>query len=143
MVLQRLGREGLLAEGTAGQRRLFTEDVTFTADLPERTDDGRPAAPPQPSRQCGSGPAGPELSQAEMQASLLFRQGIKCQGCDRKFDDPRYLEVGHETPRSDGGSNHLSNRVLLCSPCSRAQGNRYTLRGLRRLNRRKGWMAQP
>ena len=43
VVLQRLGREGLLAQGTAGQRRLFTEDVTFTTDLPARTDDGRPA----------------------------------------------------------------------------------------------------
>ncbi len=143
VVLQRLGREGLLAEETAGQRRLFTEDVTFTTDLPERTDDGRPAAPAQPSRQHGSGPDGLELSRAEMQASLLSQQGIKCQGCDRKFDDPRYLEVGHDTPCSDGGSNHLSNRVLLCSPCARAKGSRYTLRGLRRLNRSKGWMAQP
>ena len=142
VVLQRLGREGFLGEGTTGQRRLFAKEVTFTTDLPERTDDGRQVAPPQPPQPHGGEPAGPESGHVEMQAALLSRQGIMCQGCDRKFDDPRYLEMGHDTPRSDGGSNRMSNRVLLCSPCHRAKGNLYTLRGLRRLNRAKGWMAK-
>ena len=72
---------------------------------------------------------------------LLSRQGPKCQGCDRKFDDPRYLELDHNTPRADGGINHISNRVLLCSPCNRAKSNVYTLSGLRRLNKKNEWMA--
>ncbi|MXX22885.1 MAG: site-specific DNA-methyltransferase [Rhodospirillales bacterium] len=50
VVLQRLGREGLLGEGTTGQRRLFANEVTFTTDLPERTDGDRSVTPPPPSR---------------------------------------------------------------------------------------------
>ena len=65
---------------------------------------------------------------------------MKCQGCDREFDDPRYLQLDHNTPRSDGGINHITNRVLLCGPCNLAKSNIYTLTGLRRLNKRKaGW----
>ena len=51
--------------------------------------------------------------------------------CDRLFDDPSYLELIHNTPRSDGGLNHISNRVLLCGPCNRLKSNKYTLSGLR------------
>ena len=40
---------------------------------------------------------------------LLTQHGMRCQGCDRLFDDPRYLELDHNTPRSDGGLNHISN----------------------------------
>ena len=47
----------------------------------------------------------------------------------------------HEKPRSDGGLNHISNRILLCGPCNRAKSNIYTLSGLRRLNKKNGWMA--
>ena len=66
---------------------------------------------------------------------------MRCQGSDRVFDDPRYLELDHNTPRSDGGLNHISNRILLCGPCNRAKSNTYTLSGLRRLNRKQGRMA--
>ena len=31
----------------------------------------------------------------------------------------------NHTPRSDGGLNHISNRILLCSPCNRAKSNTY------------------
>ena len=70
------------------------------------------------------------------------QHGQRCQGCDRAFDDPRYLELDHNRPRSDGGWNHITNRVLLCGPCNRAKSNTYTLSGHRRLNRTNGWMAQ-
>ena len=76
-----------------------------------------------------------------MYEHLLEQNGPRCQGCDRKFDDPRYLELDHNTPRADGGINHISNRVLLCGPCNRAKSNVYTLSGLRRINKKKGWMG--
>ena len=57
------------------------------------------------------------------------------------FDDPRYLQLDHNTPRSDGGINHISNRVLLCGPCNQAKSNIYTLSGLRRMNKKEGRMA--
>lgn len=52
------------------------------------------------------------------------------------------LELDHNVPRSDGGITHISNRLLLCSPCNRAKSNTLTLTGLRQLNQRKGWMAK-
>ena len=72
---------------------------------------------------------------------LLRQHGPKCQGCDRTFDDPRYLELDHNTPRSDGGMNHITNRILLCGPCNRLKSNQYTLSGLRRQNGKLGYMA--
>ena len=81
------------------------------------------------------------MTRAQMYEYLLGQYGPRCQGCDRTFDDPRYLQLDHNTPRSDGGLNHISNRVLLCGPCNRAKSNIYTLSGLRRHNAQNGWMA--
>ena len=72
---------------------------------------------------------------------LLLQYGPKCQGCDRVFDDPRYLELDYNTPRSGGGLNHITNRILLCGPCNRLKSNQYTLSGLRRRNHQLGYMA--
>ena len=73
---------------------------------------------------------------------LIGNDGLVCKGCLRIFDDTRYLDLDHNTPRSDGGLNHGSNRLLLCGPCNRAKSNTLTLSGLRKLNREKGWMAK-
>ena len=53
----------------------------------------------------------------------------------------RYLELDHNTPRSDGGINHLSNRILLCGQCNRLKSNALTLSGLGRENKKLGYMA--
>lgn len=85
-------------------------------------------------------PPGPRLSREEIKNRLIGENGLVCSGCGRHFDDPGYLEVDHNTPRSDGGINHISNRVLLCSPCNRIKSNTLTLSGLRRENQRRGRM---
>ena len=81
------------------------------------------------------------MTRSEMYKYLLGQHGIKCQGCDRVFDDPRYLELDHNTPRSDGGLNHISNRILLCSPCNRLKSNTLTLTGLRKQNKKLNYMV--
>ena len=86
-------------------------------------------------------PEGPRWSRAEMYAHLLDQHGPTCQGCDHTFDDPRYLELDHNTPRSDGGLNHVTNRILLCGPCNRLMSIQYTLSGLRRQNAKLGHLA--
>ena len=127
------------------ESRLFDEvgifgDVEFTDQLPERTDDEDTAAAFLQVKLKVKEPAGRKMSRAEMYEVLLSHNGTKCQGCDRTFDDPRYLELDHNTPRADGGWNHISNRILLCSPCNRAKSHIYTLSGLRRLTKRTvGW----
>ena len=73
---------------------------------------------------------------------LIAQYGQLCQGCNRKFDDPLYLELDHNTPRSQGGWNHIANRVLFCGPCNRIKSDRYTLRGLQQENRKRSRMAK-
>ena len=115
-------------------------DVTFTADPPVRTDDGDTGAPFLRVKERIREPEGRKMSRAEMYDFLLTQHGSKCQGCDRIFDDPRYLDLDHNTPRSDGGINHVSNRILLCGPCNRLKSNTFTLSGLRRENKKRGYM---
>ena len=114
-------------------------DITFTNQLPERTDDGDTAAPFLRVRQRVDEPPGPRWTRAQMYKHLLEQHGAACQGCGRTFDDPRYLELDHNVPRSDGGLNHISNRILLCGPCNKLKSNIYTLSGLRRENKKRGY----
>ena len=132
-VLERLEQEGLL--GGFGLREL-----EFTDKPPKRDDDGDTAAPYLRAKESVKEPPNPFKSRAAMYEHLLEQHGPRCQGCDRTFDDPRYLELDHNTPRADGGWNHISNRILLCGPCNKLKSNIYTLSGLRRENKRKGYM---
>lgn len=114
--------------------------VHYVTEPPERTDDGETAAPFLRVKQRVKEPDGPSWSRAEMYKHLLEQKGPYCQGCDRAFDDPRYLELDHNIPRSDGGINHITNRILLCGPCNKLKSNIYTLTGLRRENKKRGYM---
>ena len=146
VVVERLNREELFApKGTKRtsknqQNYLFAEDFQFTDKLPERTDDGETAVPYLRVKQRVKEPKGPKWTRMQMYDHLLGQHGYRCQGCDREFDDQRYLELDHNTPRSDGGMNHITNRILLCGPCNRLKSNTFTLSGLRKENRKRGYM---
>ena len=140
IVVDRLKNEGLSAEGDSAGKLAFGE-IHYTTNPPARTDDGQAAAPFLRPKVGVFEPPGPKMSRAAMYKHLLGQHGLKCQGCNRTFDDPRYLDLDHNTPRSDGGINHLSNRILLCGPCNRLKSNTLTLSGLRRENQRLGYMA--
>lgn len=141
-VLQRLEQHGLMSsdleEHLSGT--LFSEDIVYTDQMPGRTDDKLTAAPHLRVKVRVPEPPGLKMSRKEMYEHLIEQNGIICQGCDREFDDRRYLQLDHNTPRSDGGINHISNRVLLCSPCNNFKSNIYTLSGLRRENRKRRFM---
>ncbi len=117
-------------------------EVTYTQELPDQTDDKEEAVPFLQVKIKVHEPAGLKMSRQEMYEVLLSHHGIKCQGCDRTFDDIRYLELDHNAPRSSGGINHISNRILLCGPCNRLKSNIYTLDGLRKENKKRGYMAK-
>ncbi len=141
-VIRRLSREGLaVPEGSVGEALPLYGKIHYSKEPPERTDDGETAAPFLRVKERVKEPEGPKWSRQEMYDHLVKQQGMKCQGCDRTFDDPRYLELDHNVPRADGGMNHVTNRILLCSPCNRAKSNIYTLSGLRWMNKKNGWMA--
>ncbi|MXZ43553.1 MAG: hypothetical protein F4Z01_01015 [Gammaproteobacteria bacterium] len=137
VVKERLEKESEKLYGT-----LFAEEIHFTDQVPERTDDQQTAAPELKVKESvrTPEPPGARMTRAEMYEHLIIKQGSQCQGCDREFDDQRYLELDHNVPRRDGGINHISNRILLCSPCNRLKGAIYTLSGLRRENKKQGYM---
>ena len=142
-VIQRLQQEGLAApDGDTGGRLLTFGEIGYSTAPPVRTDDDAVAAPPLKLKTQITEPPGPKMSRAEMVDLLIERNGMVCAGCDREFDDPLYLELDHNTPRSDGGLNHISNRLLLCSPCNRIKSNKLTLSGLRAENKRRGRMVR-
>ena len=116
-------------------------DVAFTDQPPDRTDDGETAAPFLRVKERVAEPPGPRWSRAEKYEHLLAQHGPRCQGCDRVFDDPRHLQLDHNTPRADGGIIHITNRILLCGPCNQVYAHIYTLSGLRRENQKRGYMA--
>ena len=140
VVIERLKQEGLAVDGDSAGKFAFG-DIRFTREPPARTDDGNEAAPFLRPKVTVFEPSGPKMSRAAMYRHLLGQHGPKCQGCDRVFDDPRYLDLDHNTPRSDGGINHISNRILLCGPCNRLKSNTLTLSGLQKENRKLGYMA--
>ena len=141
MVIERLQTAGLAAPGGGtGGRMLGIAEVGYSTAPPVRTDGNEVAAPPLKIKVQVPEPPGPKMSRAEMVEFLIKQNGIVCAGCDREFDDPLYLELDHNTPRSDGGVNHISNRLLLCGPCNRIKSNTLTLTGLRRENKRRGRM---
>ena len=127
-------------ESKGGQLLTFGQ-VNHITEPPERTDEGEEAVPFLKTKLKVDEPKDKKRTRAEKVEYLLDQQGCKCQGCDREFDDPRYLELDHNTPRSDGGLNHISNRILLCGPCNKLKSNTYTLSGLRRQNKKMGYMA--
>ena len=136
------GAHKLVVERMKAQSWISAGAVTFTDQLPERTDDGETTSPFLRVKVRVKEPDGPRWTRAEMYEHLLDQNGPQCQGCDRAFDDPRYLELDHNTPRSDGGLNHVSNRILLCGPCNRLKSNTYTLSGLRRQNKKLSYMRK-
>ena len=115
--------------------------ITYLTVPPIRTDDRKVAAPTLAQKIQRPEP-GPKMTREGMMAELIQQKGIRCAGCDRTFDDARYLQLDHNTPRSQGGLNHISNRMLLCGPCNLAKSNTLTLEGLRRKNKENDWMAK-
>ena len=141
IVLDRLQSEGLATPGGDSGRLLSIGDVHYSTAPPIRSDDNEVASPALRVKSRRMEPPGPRMTRDEMKSYLIEENGCRCEGCYRVFDDARYLELDHNTPRSDGGINHISNRILLCGPCNRVKSNKLTLSGLRERNEHMGWMV--
>ncbi len=139
-VLDRLEREGLAADG----RDSVFGKVVYRTDAPERTDHGQIAAPKMKPRRHEVFREEPpdRLTNIQRKQRLIEKFGIVCAGCNRQFEFAEYLQLDHNLPRSEGGSNNIGNRLLLCGPCNRRKSNTFTLTGLRRENKKIGFMAE-
>ncbi len=141
VVLERLEKEGL-ANPQGGDTTLSFADITYTTEPPVRNDqlDARTI----PHLETPTGKRVPKREsprqRAEIKLRLLDEFGLQCAGCDREFDHPAYLEVDHSTPLRDEGGHEYENRMLLCGPCNKRKGSRFTLSGLQQENKRVKFM---
>lgn len=143
VTIDRIKKEGYLAGPNGARPDLMgiKGQILYTTEPPRRTDDGEYAVPYLKTvKRVNREPPGPKYSRERMKEILLDENGSVCQGCDREFDDPRYLQLDHNTPRADNGLNHISNRILLCGPCNILKSHTLTLSGLRRENKKRGFM---
>ena len=142
LVLSRLEKEGL-ANPQGGDTTLSFADITYTTEPPVRDDQLDTRAIPHLETPIGKRSPGRESSRqrAEIKGRLLDQFGFQCAGCDRVFGHSDYLEVDHKIPRADDGGDEYENRMLLCSPCNRRKGSKFTLSGLRQENKRFKFMS--
>ena len=117
-------------------RQMDKYESYYRTEPPKRTDTGDTAAPTLKPVY----PTNEEyrLTHKEMRDILIERFGLHCWGCDFEAPDERYLDLDHIDRKSNGGSNHLDNRALLCGPCNRKKANRITLVQLRKENQKDG-----
>ena len=126
--------------GTWIAERLAHHDTHYSTQAPERTDDGE-TAPELPPVYATRRPA--TKTRREMVSILIEKYGLSCWGCGFTPPTAEYLELDHILPASEGGSNELENRALLCPPCNGRKSNRLTLTALRASNRReKRWYGE-
>ena len=114
VVIERLKKECYLESAGGGRDDLiFTEgDITYTSELPKRAYDGETATSYLRVKEKILEPQDKKMSRKEMLKILLKQKATKCQGCDRMFDNSRYLELDHNTPRDDGGLT--TSQIVYC-----------------------------
>ena len=119
--------------------------IHYETTPPTRTDDNEVAAPNLKLKSQRIGEPFEKLKHSQMVRVLAHAQGssngVICAGCGRVLE-LEFMQLDHIMPRTDGGANHILNRVLLCGPCNRRKRNHLTLSGLVAQNRKKdvGWM---
>ena len=108
--------------------------VKYSKEAPVRTDDviDMPDLPKVYSVKPAS------MTRKQMMGILTEKYGVVCWGCGFEPPSVDYLDLDHVSPISEGGSNELHNRAVLCSPCNRSKSNTKTLTALRRENSKAG-----
>ncbi|MDE0012005.1 MAG: DNA methyltransferase [Candidatus Poribacteria bacterium] len=117
-------------------RQMQPYEMHYQTEPPKRTDKNDQTAP-ELAQVYSAEPENP-LTHAEMRGILLKQFGVQCWGCNFIPPDERYLQLDHIIPKSDGGTNHIDNRSLLCQPCNSKKSNTMSLNALRRQNDRDG-----
>ncbi len=121
----------------------FIDNKDKGEEFPARTDDNEVAAPSLRLRTRRPTEPWQQLSNALMRRILIAAQGrnglVGCAGCGRLMESD-FFHLDHIIPKSEGGQNYITNRILICAPCNSRKSNTSTLTGLQRGNRRDGWM---
>ena len=118
VIRERLERE--VSESMA-----WNDIVRTPTTAPERTDDGKPAAPElflEPSK-----PKEKRISVSEARTALAKRDGLRCRGCGWEPPYLDFMHVDHKKPKKLKGKESMSNFALLCEPCNRKKSYKMTL----------------
>ena len=143
-VLNRLQEEWLFTREESKQV-MFPHEVHYTKELPSRTDENEVAAPTLRLKIARPQAPWQRMTHRQMVRLLAKAQassgGVICAGCGRVLERD-FMQLDHIQPKTDGGANHITNRILLCGPCNRRKRNYFTLVGLWNENKKKaiGWM---
>lgn len=145
LVLDRVKREGLAKKGEENYMLFTDESFQYRKDIPVRDDDGEVAStgqsaiwvrPKEPWQKLTTSQMKPRLTEWQTDATS---GNVVCAGCGRILEK-EFMEIDHIRPRSDGGSNFIDNRILLCRPCNGKKSNKLTMAGLIQQNKKDGWM---
>ncbi|MCY4465365.1 MAG: DNA methyltransferase [Chloroflexi bacterium] len=141
VVKERMERDTILRSDASNHVTL--PQVHYETTAPRRSDSNELAAPSLKLRTPRAMAAWQKLTHRQIVHVLLQAQrsngNVICAGCGRELER-EFMELDHIHPRSDGGENHINNRILLCRPCNGKKGQYLTLRGLLRENKKAGWM---
>ena len=112
-------------------------------EFPARTDDNEAAAAALNLRRPRPTEPWQQLSNALIRRILVAAQGrnglVGCAGCGRVLEAD-FFHLDHISPKSQGGENYITNRILICAPCNSRKSDTKTLKGLQNDNRRERWM---
>ena len=112
-------------------------------EFPARTDDNEVAAPALNLRRPRPTEPWQQLSNALMRRILNVAQQrnglVGCAGCGRLLETD-FFHLDHISPKSQGGENYITNRILICGPCNSRKSDTKTLKGLQNDNRKENWM---
>lgn len=147
MVLERLQRHNLAVPDVEykGQGDLIPFGlVRYSQAVPKRTDDLKVAVADFELERQVPLERWEKLKVREMRDILVSAQAgatglVVCAGCGRQLES-EFMELDHNHPKSLGGENVITNRMLLCRPCNGYKGNRDTVAGLWATNKETGWM---
>ncbi|MCY4259457.1 MAG: DNA methyltransferase, partial [Rhodobacteraceae bacterium] len=147
-VIKRLVHERLMPpDGDRKDGDFFpVGQIHYTKEVPERTDGGGVAVEPFDVPESRNIPKEPwqKMNNQAIFDILVKAQSITpglclCAGCGRELEVP-FMELDHIVPKAGHGIDDISNRILLCRPCNGRKNAYLTLPGLRRENRKVGWM---
>lgn len=145
LVVERLKEAGLLA-GPGGDVKSVLPlegDIKLLSSPPERTDEADVAADFLDTPTSRKKELWERLTHKQIMEHLqdAQRKGgmIVCAGCGRELEK-EFMELDHIRPRAGGGSNDITNRILLCRPCNGKKSSDLTMPGLIKRNRKEKWM---
>lgn len=142
-VVERLRAEPDARMQILASQMVFINNRELGQQFPPRTDGNETAAPALRLRTRRPTEPWQQLSNALMRRILTAAQQrndlVGCAGCGRLLEGD-FFHLDHISPKSEGGENYITNRILICAPCNSRKSNTSTLTGLQRGNRREGWM---